>query len=170
MFIVAKVFTIESTDILGSTSQNPVDLTHDEYIEDEPMLGIQSLPDSNDNTGIQGEIGIRQAPESNRPSIISIEGITGVGKSTIMETLSLRYHDCHDVVVLREPSVWDKICVAGVNLLDLSYYDPRRYGFLFQIVYFIAVEQQLQEALKTHMDKRVIICEKSLLSARAVST
>jgi len=131
---------------------------------------MQSLPDPDDNMrideGLHSDI---SSIHSKRPAIISIEGITGVGKSTLMSILSQRYQNNPDVVVLEEPSVWKNICVDGVNLLDLSYYNPRRYGFLFQVVYFIAIERQLQEALRTHSDKRVIICEKSLLSARVVS-
>jgi deoxyadenosine/deoxycytidine kinase len=171
-FAVAKVFTADNIDVPGSTAQNPMDLTGDNYADDEPMSITQSLPYSGDSTrmGSGLQIDISQELQLNRPAIISIEGIIGVGKSTLMEILSQKYQDNQEVVVLREPSAWNNICVDGVNLLDLSYYNPRRYGFLFQMVYFMAVEQQLQEALKTHRDKRVIICEKSLLSARVVST
>ena len=170
-FLVAKVFTADVKDEPGSTAENPVDLTMEDYENDKPMSTMQSLPDPEDDMrteeGLHSDI---SSIHSRRPAIVSIEGITGVGKSTLMDILSQRYQDNSDVLVLKEPSVWNNICVDGVNLLDLSYYNPRQYGFLFQIVYFIAVEQQLQEALEIHSDKRVIICERSLLSARVVNT
>jgi len=134
------------------------------------MSTMQPLPDSSENTRMDSGLQVDHDAFQSRPAIVSIEGITGVGKSELMKILSQKYQDSPDVIVLREPSAWTNICVDGVNLLDLSYYNPRRYGFLFWMVYFIAMENQLQEALKIHSTKRVIICEKSLLSARVVST
>ena len=54
------------------------------------------------------------------------------------------------------------------NLLDLYYFNRCEYGFVFQLLYFLAVERQLQQAIIEHADKRVLICERSLLSAKEV--
>jgi len=104
-----------------------------------------------------------------RPSIISIEGIPGSGKSAVMDLLEERFKDKSDVIILREPtSIWEEIKDEDANLIDLYFKDQNRYGFIFQLVYFMAVERQLQRAIHTHQDKRVIVCERSLLSARTV--
>jgi deoxyadenosine/deoxycytidine kinase len=168
---VAKVFAAAMGDIPGTTAQNPVDLTMDDT-DSEPTSSTQSLPYPG-NTGMDGglQIDIPEEIQTYRPTIISIEGIMGVGKSEVLEILTQKYHDNPEVLILKEPSfAWENIRVDGMNLLELSYHNPRRYGFLFQLIYFTAVERQLQEALNTHKSKRVIICERSLLSARVVYT
>ena len=105
-----------------------------------------------------------------KPAIVSIEGITGAGKTALLELLEQQYESSTDVVVLREPSeAWESITWDGMNLLDLYYYDRNTYGFAFQLLYFLAVERQLQGAIRMHADKRVIICERSLLSAGVLS-
>ena len=167
---VAKVFTATKSDMPGSTAQNPVDLTMDDTDSD-PTSSTQSLPYP-EIQGFDGEVQ-GDIPEEiqTRPTIISLEGIVGVGKSEVLEILSQKYHDNPEVLILKEPSfAWENIHVDGMNLLELSLYDPRRYGFLFQLVYFTAVERQLQEAIITHKSKKAIICERSLLSARVVYT
>jgi len=147
-----------------------VDLTNDSDT-DEPVPTTQSLPDLDSPEMVNSEDIEIEEIQSYRPAIISIEGIIGVGKSDVLRILSQKYKDSPDVVVISEPSlVWENISVDDMNLLDLSYFDPRRYGYLFQMVYFMAVERQLQEAIRTHKNKKVIICERSLLSARVVYT
>ena len=143
-----------------------------EDTDSEPTSSTQSLPYP-EETGMEGrlQIDIPEEIQTYRPAIISIEGIIGVGKSEVLEILTQKYYNNPEVLILKEPSfAWENICVDGMNLLELSYYNPRRYGFLFQLIYFTAVEQQLQEALTTHKTKKVIICERSLLSARVVYT
>ena len=111
-----------------------------------------------------------QDSSTQRPSIISIEGIPGSGKSATMTLLAERFKDVPDVLVLQEPtSIWEEIKNEdGSNLMDLYSSDRERYGFIFQLVYFMVIERQLQRALRDHSDKRIIICERSLLSARVV--
>ena len=114
-----------------------------------------------------------RAPQDNspqRPSIISIEGIPGSGKSAVMTFLAEHFKDTPDVLVLQEPtSIWKDIKQEdGTSLMDLYSRDQERYGFIFQLAYFLVIERQLQRALRDHSDKRIIICERSLLSARAV--
>ena len=161
---------MENADALGKTAENPIDLTDENSMDDEPTPTVQSLPINLErDSGMQ--VDIPEEIQSFRPAILSIEGIMGSGKSEALDLLAESYKNSQDVLVLREPSfVWTDIGVDGMNLLDLSYHNPRRYGFLFQIVYFMAVERQLQKALREHKTKRVIICERSLLSARVVYT
>lgn len=152
----------ESKGTAGTSAAFPIDLTDvDELCT---MPNTQSLPyTGNDHEPQEGQI--------QRPIIVSIEGIAGTGKSELLEYLSSRYEDSPDVVVLQEPSAaWEQFSIEGRNLFDLSYYNPKQYGFIFQLVYFLALENQLHQVLRIHADKRVIICERSLLSARVVYT
>ena len=128
--IVAKVFTAETKDLPGYSVLNPVDLTRDDDTDDEPMPTRQSLPYYEEVDALH--IGIPEEIKLYRPAILSIEGIIGAGKSEIIEILSQKYRDNQDVIVLKEPSItWENIKTHGMNLLDLSYSDPRRFGFLF---------------------------------------
>ena len=116
--------------------------------------------------------GVIQAPVKKqktrmKPAIVSIEGIVGSGKSAIMDWIEERYKDSDDVIVIREPSeVWESIQVDGKNLLDLSYENRDEHGFAFQLLYFLAVERQLRRAILDHADKRILVGERSLLSAK----
>ena len=111
----------------------------------------------------------KQKMTRTRPAIVSIEGIPGSGKTELLEALQERYKGMKDIVVIREPSeVWENIQLKDKNLLDLYYHNRCEYGFAFQLLYFLAVERQLQQALSDHADKRIIICERSLLAAKEV--
>ena len=183
---VAKVDHVKEDDPDCST-KHPDDLCSDEESEYEIVPIRRIYRDQNQRRPRQSTMDIGLTPPdisaedtgairqtthiepTQRPSIVSIEGIPGSGKSTVLELLSERFKDTPDVVVLREPSsIWNDIKAEGLNLIDLYFKDQNRYGFVFQLVYFMAIERQLQRAIKTHSDKRVIICERSLLSARVV--
>jgi thymidylate kinase len=143
---------------LGSSAAFPIELSSDD--EEYPVTPIRL------KTG-----GLTPQDASPlRPSIISIEGIPGSGKSSIMTLLAERFKDSPDVLVLREPtSIWEEIKQDdGTSLTDLYFRDQSRYGLTFQLAYFLAIERQLRRALRDHQNKRVIICERSLLSARTV--
>jgi len=143
---------------LGSSAAFPIELSSDD--EEYPVTPIRL------KTGGQTP----QDASLLRPSIISIEGIPGSGKSSIMTLLAERFKDSPDVLVLREPtSIWEEIKQDdGTSLTDLYFRDQSRYGLTFQLAYFLAIERQLRRALRDHQNKRVIICERSLLSARTV--
>ena len=183
---VAKVDHVKEDDPDCST-KHPDDLCSDEESEYEIVPIRRIYRDQNQRRPRQSTMDIGLTPPdisaedtgairqtthiepTQRPSIVSIEGIPGSGKSTVLELLSERFKDTPDVVVLREPSsIWSDIKAEGLSLIDLYFKDQNRYGFAFQLVYFMAIERQLQHAIKTHSDKRVIICERSLLSARVV--
>ena len=104
-----------------------------------------------------------------KPAIVSIEGIPGSGKSELLAILEDRYRSRRDVVVIREPKeAWEDIKLGDKNLLDLYYANRCEYGFAFQLLYFLAVERHLQQTIIDHSDKRVIICERSLLAAKEI--
>jgi len=117
--------------------------------------------------GIQAPV--KKQKMTTKPAIVSIEGIIGSGKSEILDWIEDRYKSSNDVVVVREPSdTWENIQINGKNLLDLYYLNRCEHGFAFQVLYFLAVERKLRKAILDHADKRVLICERSLLSARNV--
>ena len=104
-----------------------------------------------------------------RPAIVSIEGIPGSGKSELLEALRERYCDTSDIAVISEPNeAWQNIKLNEKNLLDLFYMNRCEYGFAFQLLYFLAVERQLQRAITENAEKRVIICERSLIAAKEI--
>ena len=156
--LVAKVDHVKPNQTPNSSSTCPIELNSDE--EEYPLIPIRW------KTG--GQVSQDDSPK--RPSIISIEGIPGSGKSDIMTLLAERFKDTPDVLVLREPTTtWEEIKQGdGTHLMDLYFRDQDRYGFTFQLAYFMVIENQLRRALRDHCDKRIIICERSLLSARVV--
>ena len=155
---VAKVDHVALEEPLGYSASHPIELSsdEDEYPLTPIMFKTGGKPPNDDS--------------SLRPTIISIEGIPGSGKSDIMNLLAERFKDSTDVLVLQEPSsVWEEIKQEdGTNLMELYFSNQARYGFIFQLAYFMVIERQLRRALRDHSDKRVIICERSLLSARVV--
>ena len=156
--LVAKVDHAKPRRSSGTSAVCPNELNSDE--DEYPLTPIMWK-----TGGRASQDGLPQ-----RPSIISIEGIPGSGKSAIMTILAERFKDTPDVLVLREPtSIWEEIKQEdGTHLMDLYFRDQDRYGFTFQLAYFMVIERQLQRALRVNGDKRIIICERSLLSARAV--
>ncbi|XP_071869012.1 deoxynucleoside kinase [Bombus fervidus] len=62
-----------------------------------------------------------------RPFTVCIEGNIGSGKTTFLS----HFKQFNNTTVLQEPvELWRN--VAGTNLLELMYTNPRRYSFLFQ--------------------------------------
>ena len=125
----------------------------------------------NDSLGPQkeGNSSSKRQRIATRPSIVSVEGIVGSGKSGLMLALREEYNESSEIVILQEPThVWESIVYNGKNLLEWYYYNPRHYGFPFHLLYFLALERQLVRALKDNIHKRLIICERSLLTARRV--
>jgi len=144
----------------------PVDLT-----VDDDVIIMPSTKSPPELIIVDEDTDIPDNPLIQRPAIVSIEGIMGSGKTEMINALSDLYQNSPDVVVLHEPSIaWEQFRINGKNLLDLSYDDPKRFAFIFQLVFFLAIEAQLQNALIQYADKRVIVCERSILSARVVYT
>ena len=107
---------------------------------------------------------LQDARRPTRPTLVSLEGIPGSGKSDIINALARKYKDCPEVVILREP-LHDM-----APLLLENFKSPMKYSLPFQVAYFLAVEKQVREALGHNLGKRVIVCERSLLAARHVYT
>jgi len=62
--------------------------------------------------------------------IFSIEGNIGVGKSTLMKILSENMIE--DIEYLTENvTSWQNLGGNNINLLEMMYKDPIRYGFIF---------------------------------------
>ena len=105
-----------------------------------------------------------------RPTLISIEGILGTRKTDIMNKLRNQYQDgTGDVVVLEEP-INDSMDMKeyGSRMLMEYLADREKYSFAFQLYYFLTVERQIRRAMVSNPTKRVIVCERSLLSAKHV--
>jgi deoxyadenosine/deoxycytidine kinase len=104
-----------------------------------------------------------------RPSIISIEGIPGSRKSEILSALKTRYEGSLDIVVLTEPLQYNTPTSSLDDALLEGYLkNPELYGLTFQIAYFLAMSKLIGNSIINNMDKRVIVCERSLLTARHV--
>ncbi|XP_076666264.1 deoxynucleoside kinase [Andrena cerasifolii] len=92
-----------------------------------------------------------------RPFTVCIEGNIGSGKTTFLS----HFKKFNNTTVLQEPvELWRD--VAGTNLLELMYSDPKRYAFLFQSYVQLTMLQ-----LHTHQSPYPYkIMERSVYSAR----
>ena len=73
------------------------------------------------------------------------------------------------MIILKEPIFKDSgLRNTQGTIWDQYYKNPARYGLPFQILYFLAVEKQLRLITPCNPNARVIVCERSLLSARRV--
>ncbi len=159
--LVAKVDHVVEKDKPGSTATCPIELSSDDdslndtseqqcqvetiltpiryigepYDSTKSSKSIRHLSlgrgemtvDNLDNTFEQNE-------PLHRPYIVSIEGIPGSNKSTIIDSLKERYKGSSEVVILKEPtSIWEEFRLDGTNLIDLYFKDQDRYGLVFQL-------------------------------------
>tara|TARA_R110000868_G_scaffold185862_2_gene427906 strand:- start:12382 stop:13011 length:630 start_codon:yes stop_codon:yes gene_type:complete len=102
--------------------------------------------------------------------LISIGGLIGAGKSTVLEILKETL-DADRFIFLNEPvDEWQSIQDSkGVNALQHFYNDPKKYAMSFQTLAFITRLVQLQEALETYDElEPIIITERSLEEDRYV--
>jgi hypothetical protein len=82
-----------------------------------------------------------------KPTIMSIEGIPGCGKSMTLDGLDSAYRDHPDVIILTEPvHEWESIRLRELSLMDLANRYPLKAGFAFQLFYFLVTERQLKRA------------------------
>ncbi|XP_035719841.1 deoxynucleoside kinase-like isoform X1 [Vespa mandarinia] len=92
-----------------------------------------------------------------RPFTVCVEGNIGSGKTTFLN----HFKSYDNTVVLQEPvELWRD--VAGVNLLELMYKDPKRYAFIFQSNVQLTMLQL--HTYKTQLPYKVM--ERSVYSAR----
>jgi len=104
-----------------------------------------------------------------RPTIISIEGNIGSGKSTILRYLSQVCGDNSNYVFLQEPvDAWDSIKdESGNTMLSKFYQDQKRYSFSFQMMAYISRLALLKKTCEDNPDA-VIITERSLYTDKHV--
>lgn len=92
-----------------------------------------------------------------RPFTVCIEGNIGSGKTTFLS----HFKQFNNTTVLQEPvELWRD--VAGTNLLELLYTDPKRYAFLFQS--YVQLTMLQLHTYKTPNPYKVM--ERSVYSAR----
>lgn len=98
------------------------------------------------------------------PTIISIEGNIGSGKTTIIENLQKRFQHNKEVVFLKEPvDVWNSIKNDdGVTVLEKFYENTETYAFPFQVMAFATRSISIKNAIRNNPDCKYIICERSL--------
>ncbi|KAK1116626.1 hypothetical protein K0M31_018245 [Melipona bicolor] len=92
-----------------------------------------------------------------RPFTVCIEGNIGSGKTTFLS----HFKQFDNTTVLQEPvELWRN--VAGINLLELMYTDPKRYSFLFQS--YVQLTMLQLHTYKSAMPYKIM--ERSVFSAR----
>ena len=103
------------------------------------------------------------------PTIISIEGNMGVGKTTFINTLQEYFKDKHPIHILEEPvSQWQSIKdLSGKDILSHFYENQSKWAFSFQMMAYISRLAILKQAIKDHPDS-IIITERSVHSDRHI--
>ena len=104
-----------------------------------------------------------------RPTIISIEGNIGSGKSTILRYLSQVCAEDSNYVFLQEPvDAWDNIKdESGNTMLSKFYKDQKRYSFSFQMMAYISRLALLKKTCEENPNA-IIITERSLYTDKHV--
>ena len=99
------------------------------------------------------------------PTIISIEGNMGVGKTTFINTLQGYFKDKRPIHILEEPvSLWQSIKDhSGKDILSHFYENQSKWAFSFQMMAYISRIAILKQAIKDHPDS-IIITERSVHS------
>jgi deoxyadenosine/deoxycytidine kinase len=104
------------------------------------------------------------------PTIISIEGNIGSGKSTIISVLKEKFFPDKELKVcfLQEPvDKWNTICDKnGISIIEKFYKDQEKYAFHFQMMAYISRIALLNETIKKNYD--VIITERSIFTDKNV--
>lgn len=107
-----------------------------------------------------------------KPFIISIEGIIGCGKTTVINHLENYFieNGRNDIIFIREPvEIWkDFTDENGVNILTHFYNDIHKNAFSFQIMALTTRYTELNRVIRENSDCSIIICERSLEIDKAV--
>jgi deoxyadenosine/deoxycytidine kinase len=108
-----------------------------------------------------------------KPTIISIEGNIGTGKSTILANLKIRMDDVmpgNRILFLKEPvDIWESIKDEhGHTILEKFYKDQKRYAFTFQVMAYISRLSLLKRAIKENPECETIIIERSLIADKNI--
>lgn len=106
------------------------------------------------------------------PTIFSIEGNIGSGKSTIVDILRNKLPEwlsTSQIIFLDEPvAVWDTIRDENnITILEKFYKDQTKYAFSFQMMAYISRLAMIKEAMKRNYNS-IIITERSVWTDREV--
>lgn len=105
------------------------------------------------------------------PTIISIEGNIGVGKSTVVDLLKSKYSNLQNqsIVFLQEPvKQWETIKdKSGASILEKFYEDQNSWSFAFQMMAYISRLSILKKAIKLNPNS-IIITERSLFTDKNI--
>ena len=137
---------------------------HQAHQPDNITMGISiSEPVSEDI--MAGIIPTRQ--RSDTPRIISLDGNIGVGKTTLLNAIRLRFPD---VLIVPEPvDTWTSLKdESGKNLLELFYEDKKRWAYTFQNAAILSRLRLLQEAVASAKPGQIILTERSVLTDKFV--
>jgi deoxyadenosine/deoxycytidine kinase len=88
----------------------------------------------------------------------SIEGIPGVGKSTVLAQIKdIKAINGSPVIVLDEPiDEWNTVVDDNnLTLFELFYKDPKQHGFAFQMLALITRVNLLKKAIEEHPDSHI---------------
>ena len=99
---------------------------------------------------------------------IGIDGNIGSGKSTLLETISNKYKNDPNVIILKEPlDIWDKVSDENGNMLTHFYTDPKQHSLAFQMLALFSRYSMLKKVMSENRNK-VIISERTLLTDKYV--
>jgi len=99
-----------------------------------------------------------------QPTIISLEGNIGAGKSTFLEHLEKNIGKNSGWIFLREPvHIWEQIKDEnGETVLANFYKNPEKYAFAFQVMAYTTRYQELKRVVDENPNCKGVICERSL--------
>ena len=104
----------------------------------------------------------------NNNLFIGIDGNIGSGKSTLLETISNKYKNDPNIIILKEPlDIWDKVSDENGNMLTHFYADPKQHSFAFQMLALFSRYSMLKKVMSENRNK-VIISERTLLTDKYV--
>jgi deoxyadenosine/deoxycytidine kinase len=108
----------------------------------------------------------------NIPTIISIEGNIGTGKSTLLEVIEKKIqNNNNNVIILKEPlDEWLKVKDKDGDILSKFYQDKTKYSFPFQLLILKTFSELISNTMTNNPDCTLIICERSILSSHFVFT
>tara|TARA_B110000046_G_scaffold1005_1_gene1136 strand:+ start:265 stop:978 length:714 start_codon:yes stop_codon:yes gene_type:complete len=100
------------------------------------------------------------------PTIISVEGNIGSGKSTLVSEMKKVLPSLlnNKIYFLQEPvDEWEKIRdTNGESIITKFYRDQKKYAFSFQMMAYISRLKTLMETIDKIPSNAVIICERSV--------
>tara|TARA_Y100000768_G_C23990257_1_gene691984 strand:- start:1885 stop:2973 length:1089 start_codon:yes stop_codon:yes gene_type:complete len=107
---------------------------------------------------------------SYNPTIISLEGNIGSGKSTLVQCvkeLNLLNVDYKTIFIQEPVDVWNTIKdIDGITILERYYQDQQKFAFQFQMMAYISRLKQIRDAIKEEYD--IIITERSVMTDKEV--